>query len=452
MGVQGRSQKDLRCAFCWPDVLLYRDQFQEEPSLSPTNRPIQKISTELGVRDFLSPGLRAADPGVWGRAPKKQFSRCLWVTPDLMMLGGFADTMVGRLIADTGDIYNQADYGKLELTDGYPLTNGREKRGFKPMFKTLYWTPDGSSLISVNEDNAIRLFIVPPDLLEGDKKTLMPYTRRFNPTPILSSAVYPGFSLQDPATCGLVISTRNVPVKLYNALSSDSWSDASFPIFNANTESYQPAYAMAFDSSDNTLVCGSDRLTALFDTNRPGDDAYMALKMPGKCSAVTTYNSMVAVGTFEGYTRLYDGASGELVLSQKADKGVMQLIMTGGDLVYRVNRRSDHIDVLDSRMGLRKVAQLDGFQGNTNQRIHVEHGFRGELYTGGIDGNVVYWPNANQGVDASSKLLFSPHSNTVSSVALNPLDLGVMGTCSGDRDNQAPDYSLKIWNNLDSED
>lgn len=357
--------------------------------------------------------------------------------------------MAGKLIADTGDIYNRKDYGRLELTEGYPLADFKEERGLKPVFKSAYWTPDGSSLISVNEDNAIRLFIVPPDLLEGGKKMLKPYTRRFNPTPILSSSVYPGFSLSDPATCGLVISSRNVPVKLYNALSSDSWSDASFPIFNANTESYQPAYAMAFDESANTLMCGSDRLTALFDTSRPGDDAYMTLKAPGKCSAVTTYNGMIAVGTFEGYTRLYDGANGELILSQKAENGVMQLITTDGDLIYRVNRRSDHIDVLDCRMDLGKVAQLDGFQGDTNQRIHVEHGFRGELYAGGIDGNVVYWPNANHGVDSTAQLLFSPHKNTVSSVSLNPLDLGVMATCSGDRDNQTFDFSLKIWNDID---
>lgn len=355
-----------------------------------------------------------------------------------------------KLLAETGGIYNREDYGRLELTDGYPLTGDKDRRRFRPVFKTVYWTPDGSSLISVNEDNAIRLFIVPPDLLEGDKKVLKPYTRRFNPTPILSSAVYPGFSLQDPATCGLVVSSRNVPVKLYNALSSDSWSDASFPIFNANTESYQPAYSMDFDGSDNTLLCASDRLTALFDTSRPGDEPFMTLKSPGKCSAVTTYNGTVAVGTFEGYTRLYDGANGELVLSQKADNGVMQLIPTAGDFIYRVCRRTDHIDVLDSRMDLRKVAQLDGFRGNTNQRIHVEQGFRGELYAGCVDGNVVHWPNANRGVDSSAEVFFGLHKNTVSSVGLNPLDLGVMATCSGDRDNETIDCSLKIWHELES--
>lgn len=358
--------------------------------------------------------------------------------------------MGGRLLADTGDIYNREEYRRLELTDGYPLQNDIDRKRFRPVFKNVYWTPDGSSLISVNEDNAIRLFIVPPDLLEGDKKVLKPYTRRFNPTPVLSSAVYPGFSLQDPATCGLVISSRNVPVKLYNALSSDSWSDASFPIFNANTESYQPAYAMAFDGADNTLMCASDRLTALFDTSRPGDEPFMDLKSPGKCSAVATYNGMVAVGTFEGLTRVYDGTTGELVLSQKADNGVMQLIMTEGHFIYRVGRRTGHIDVLDCRMDLRTVAQLKGFQGNTNQRISVEQGFRGELYSGGIDGNVVQWPNANRGVDSSAELLFSPHKNTVSSVTLNPLDLGVMATCSGDRDNKTIDYSLKIWNEVET--
>lgn len=361
------------------------------------------------------------------------------------------------LLAHTADIYNTNNECNSikEYTEGYPLgvppTSSRGSHNGN-IFKTAYWTGDGSSIVTVNEDHAIRLFIVPPDLIDNTEVNLLkPYTRRFNPSPILSSGAYPNFSLQDPATCGVIISSRDTPVKLYNALSSSTQAEASFPIFNFNTESYLPAYSMEFSDS-NTLLCGSDKLAAVFDLNRPGEQPFMSLKQPGKCSTITTTSDgLIAVGTFEGSCRLYDGRSAELVSEKKQNSGkaIMQLISTDRNLLLQVNRRSTEIKVSDYRMDLDTIAHLTGLRGNTNQRIQVSRGFNDRLYAGGTDGKIVHWKDIMLGFDREAEEVLAAHENTVSSVSWNPLNMGIMATSSGERlssdSEKTIDCSLKIW-------
>jgi telomerase Cajal body protein 1 len=310
------------------------------------------------------------------------------------------------------------------------------------IFKSSEFAPDGSCIVTTNEDCALRLYIIPPDILddaENGPRLLMPYSRRFGPTAILSSSVYPGFNLSDYATCVVAVSRRDVPLKLYNVLDSESLAVASFSLIR--NDYFLPIYSTCFDKNSGAIACGSKNLTAIFDSSISGHEPLLESRCKGNVSAVDSRQDLIATGTFEGITSLLDVTSGDHVARCENNKAALQLMWskTNNHEIYRVSRNHTQIDILDTRMNLAVSRRLSNWHGTTKQRLTIDQDEYGGCYAGGIDGNIHFWKN-----HISEPVTFKAHDSAISSVSLHPI-LGAefLSTSSGDRDSS--ECSFKLW-------
>lgn len=250
----------------------------------------------------------------------------------------------------------------------------------------------------------------PPELLEPREEPLglHPYSLFHYPEPVYSMAIYPFFSLQDSATTLAVISTPDRPLTLQSLL-YPTWTQ-SYPNIDVQTEKYLPAYSLLFTSNPSTLLAGSENQIALFDINRPGDMPETTLyttpakgapmtseRMKGIISAMgMSSGGILAAGTFSGGVGLYDSEGSGSTISvfdtEGRGGGVTGLKWSpDGRYLYVISRRSSEILVYDVRVMGRLCGFMEGFKGETNQRINVDVMSNGEVWAGGTDGIVRVW-------------------------------------------------------------
>ncbi|CAN6598029.1 hypothetical protein TRVA0_001S05204 [Trichomonascus vanleenenianus] len=260
------------------------------------------------------------------------------------------------------------DYGEdpwdkeREFDLGSPLEESDEF-----FIKQCQWTADGSSIVTASEDYAIRLFVVPPTLLDESVTPLKPFMRRFGPSPVVSHAVYPGFNLQEWSTCGIAVSRKNVPVKIYSALSSNSAAEASFPIIKG--EDYLPAYDIKFMSMEK-FVCGSLGRVVLFDLSRENNGDTIAVKKSDIVSsiAISPSRSIIAIGTFSGYCSLIDLNTHETIdtVQLENSNGVTQMLWRDDDLLI-FQRNCTNFAIYNTRTN--SIITRVAYGGSSRQRI-----------------------------------------------------------------------------------
>ncbi|ANB11585.1 Swt21p [Sugiyamaella lignohabitans] len=281
-------------------------------------------------------------------------------------------------------------------------TDGQTEDEYSPwnVFKSANWTPDGSSVLTVNEDNSVRLFVIPPDVLNTDDgmvKHLKPYATKRMPTSILSLSIYPGSSIQPGGSVYSAIAVRDVPVRLYDMLDPESKGRASFGLL-ANEE-YLPAYATQFSSDGYSLAMGTKKAYAVFDINRPGTTPVYHLPIKGGIVSTLSHNprdnQITALGEFDGRIRLIDQRvekTEQLPETHPTTQANMQLLWTdSSEYILQVCRDSCEINVLDVRSNLQTVGQLAEFPGQTNQRLHISLSPNGRVHAGGHDGSISTW-------------------------------------------------------------
>jgi WD40 repeat protein len=391
-----------------------------------------------------------------------------------------------RCIASTGMSFN----GQIDTASPQAEATRKYKNNF---FKEAQFSPDGTAVVTHNDDGGLRTFVLPQDLLEESEQPhdLAPYSILPSPTNVQSYALYPGFSLQDMSTTLILSAPVDQPLRLTNALDS-SFTHAIYPYIHTKTEAYIAPNSLAFHSDGSHFVAGARGSVAIFDTSRanegpvamhitkPKDPQRAATSMRDSglimSLSISTDGYLAAgssnrsVGIFSssghgGCQTAFSVAPGlnDPDAATCGGTGITSLTWTpDGNYLLVGERQSDGIHVYDVRNQLRRVAWLAGRNALTTQRLGIFtvptlSGL--EVWAGGMDGSLRMWQNPGQaeGTQEPDAVLSGMHGDSVTSAVWHPSG-AVMATCSGqrrfddadeeedeDQISTPPDSSLKIW-------
>lgn len=386
-----------------------------------------------------------------------------------------------RCIASTGGSFNE----EIDTAPSQAKPTRKYKNNF---FKEAQFSPDGTAVITHNDDGDIRTFILPQDLLDASEQPhdLAPYSVLTSPTNVQSYALYPGFSLQDMSTTLILSAPVDQPLRLTNAL--DPAFTHAYPYIHAKTEAYIAPNSLTFHSDGSHFVAGARGSIAIFDTSRanegpiamhitkPKDPKRAATSMRDSglimSMSISTDGHLAAgsanrsVGIFSssghgGCQTAFSVAPGldDPDAATYSGTGITSLAWTpDGNYLLVGERQSDGIHVYDVRNQLRRVSWLAGRNALTTQRLGIStvptlSGL--EVWAGGMDGALRMWQNPGQaeGIQEPDAVLSGMHGDPVTSAVWHPGG-AVMATCSGQRRfddadedeiSVRSDNSLKIW-------
>ena len=385
-----------------------------------------------------------------------------------------------RCIASTGVSFN----GRIDAASTQADTDCKYRNNF---FKETQFSPDGTAVVTHNDDGGIRTFVLPQDLLDESSQPhdLAPYSILPSPTNVQSYALYPGFSLQDLSTTLILSAPVDQPLRLTNALDS-SLTHAKYPYVHSKTEAYIAPNSLAFHSDGNHFVAGAHGSVAIFDTSRinegpmamhitkPKDPKRAATSMRDGSlimSLSVSTDNYLAAGSANRSVGIFSSAGHgpcQTAFSVAPDRsdpdattysgtGITSLSWTpDGNYLLVGERQSDGIHVYDVRNQLRRVAWLAGRNALTTQRLGIStiptaSGL--EVWAGGMDGSLRMWqsPGRVEGIQQPDAVLSGMHGDSVSSAVWHHGG-AVLATCSGQRrfddevyPSTGPDSSLKIW-------
>ncbi|KAK6544705.1 hypothetical protein TWF694_001391 [Orbilia ellipsospora] len=369
-----------------------------------------------------------------------------------------------RLVASTGDIYQTSiteSHIREEVALNGIIGNGlnyrdtigpKANRPNSNVFRSVEWTPDGSSLIAVTEDNCIRTFIAPPTLLTSPTPNqLTPYSISPLPSTPYTTSLYPFFHLQNPSTALLLTSLHSQPIHLRSLLYPHI--AATYPLIHPTTEKYLVPNSLSWTTGGTHFLAGTDSEIHLFDISRYNSGP-LATYPTGKkrkrftpsimhsnnttsrtenvrslISTLAVHNptDVMAAGTYSRRIMLYSSPyqDGELIsiinlnslthpsspstpgretkaLKEKGN-GVTSLSFDrSGNFIIVVERKSNVVYVFDVRGSMDTPwAILSGRNAMTNQKLGVAYAssFGGEVgegrvdvvVAGGTDGVVRVW-------------------------------------------------------------
>ncbi|KAK6499885.1 hypothetical protein TWF481_010242 [Arthrobotrys musiformis] len=353
-----------------------------------------------------------------------------------------------RLVAGTGNIYqtgisksHEREENALNGVIGNQLpyrnvVSRTEKEGSN-VFRSVEWTADGTSLVAVTEDNCIRTFIAPPDLLSTPHHHLLPYSITPTPTTPFTTSLYPFFSLQDASTTQLLTSLHSQPIHLRNLLYPHITS--SYPLIHPTTEKYLTPNSLLWTLPATHFLAGTDSQIHLFDISRynsPPLETFTTgkkrkpqrtptfssstLQSAGDTntrsiisSLALHQNNILAAGTYSRRVLLYSSPYQDGVLTNVINlntslknfpkngrgNGVSDICFAENHVVV-AERRSNVIYTYDLRFPSNPYKILVGRDAGTNQKLSVKYSSsygsgRNILYNviiaGGTDGIVRIW-------------------------------------------------------------
>nr|POE71834.1 guanine nucleotide-binding protein negative regulator 1 [Quercus suber] len=356
-------------------------------------------------------------------------------------------------LATTGDKFCRAI---AETQPTLPHRNrGRDQGKESNFFREAQFSADGTTIITHNEDQCLRTYILPPELLDTRQMPhpLDSYSTFPAASNIQSYAVYPGFQLQDASTTLVLSANIGEPLRLSNALQFATV-HAKYKLIKQTTEEYLKAYSLTFTASGDHFVAGSVGMISVFDTQIDGsgpivehrthvgksltsfDHEVTSMTKKGIVSALgISSGRLLAIGTTEQEVALYNNEGrGECATSFSirplrgdtagiTGRGVTKLAWSPcGTYLLVAERQSDGIQVFDVRNTFRRVAWLSGRQANTSQRLGIDviptaSGY--EVWGGGMDGCVRMWTN--------------PGAVTGAQSYDGVLKMHIVATCSGKR-------------------
>ncbi|KAI9770540.1 MAG: hypothetical protein M1840_003130 [Geoglossum simile] len=347
-----------------------------------------------------------------------------------------------KCVATSGALY-QCSVSEAQRRESLKLGSGQGSTSSGPsesnIFKSAQWSPDGTCILTSSEDNKVRTFVMPVDLLENDNPhALTPFSITLKAEPVYCTSIYPGFNLQDPSTACFLAATRDHPIHLHDALTP--LIRATYPLISPTTEKYVTPHSILWSPCGLRFICGSDALISIFDVSRIGAGPVEShptipskrkkivgggVGMKGIISALSLSspigNRILAAGTFTRMIGLYDSeGSGDCIAvfsiaqadpeesTSASGAGITSLEWSPcGRYLYVAERKSAEILVYDIRVTGRRVGSLIGRTAASNQRLGtcvVPAGQGHEFWAGSDDGVVRVWRLTGEDLDVSKQL------------------------------------------------
>jgi WD40 repeat protein len=295
--------------------------------------------------------------------------------------------------------------------------------------KGLRWSPDGLCLLTAAEDQNLRLFELPLELLEQPSEPPASSTELSSVLQVRAGdavydyAWYPGMHSDDTATCVFASSSRDHPTHLWDAYTGEC--RASYCAYD-HLDEVVAAHALGFEPSGQRLYCGFDRAVRIFDLSRPGRQCVLRQTCKTRrsregqrgiisCFAFAPdYSGLYAAGSFSGTIGLYTEASDALIAELRGHTGgVTQLAFShDGLLLYSGARRDGAIHCWDVRMSCRVLATFERACRN-NQRVGFDlMGRHSEgLVTASQDGRVMVYDTGAPEQPPTTLLTFADATN-----------------------------------------
>ncbi|KAH9897198.1 hypothetical protein F4778DRAFT_793758 [Xylariomycetidae sp. FL2044] len=354
-----------------------------------------------------------------------------------------------ELVATSGDITKEHKIKNKNKNKN--SKSSYQKNGIAGYFETAQWTADGTTLLTSLSSHQVRGYIVPADLLSSTKPrplTLAAQTtiQLSEPTNVLSGAPY--FSLADPWTNQLLVSSRDHPVQLFYLTPTattntntdhdddDDYDDndsspsipspspaSSYPLTKSRSETFLTATSLIWPAPGTHFVCGARNLLARFDVTRTGSGPVTRVRtipserhlskgggvgMRGTVSALASSPDssggggggglVVAAGTWTRWVGLYDFGSADARVSTWGirDAAGDAHARVGGDGVTQTawspcgryllvgERKSEGVLVYDVRVTGALLGWLRGREARGNQRVRFDV-FPGAAEDGGFE-------------------------------------------------------------------
>lgn len=361
-----------------------------------------------------------------GRGCIVSFIRAEWTTSKMSS----SSQPLLKCVSSTGATFCRSI---RECNDSQPPAKRRRvgRNGdYSNLFREAQFSGDGTTIVTHSEDETLRTFVLPPDLLDGGHKAsvLQAYSEIQSPTNTLSYVLYPHFDLQHPSTTLALIASRDVPLALRNTLHYDTL-HGSYPLIDAATEKFETPHSLVWTADGTHFVAGSKDQVAVFDASydgsgptslhktAPGRNARKRYGVQGinSCKGLISAlrispDGLLAAGTLGRHIGLFDHSGfGECSTSfsldasldesgKRSGTGVTHLRWSPcGKYVLVAERQSDVVHVYDVRSTHRRVGWLSGRHADTTQKLGIDvvstvEGF--EVWGGGTDGCVRMWENA----------------------------------------------------------
>ncbi|KAK4574846.1 hypothetical protein LTR86_001688 [Recurvomyces mirabilis] len=370
-------------------------------------------------------------------------------------------------VANTGDIFNGVH--EVDQDDATDDTVGETTRN--NYFREAQFSPDGTSIVTLNNDQTLRTFILPPDLLDDNEKPrqLQEYAAFKSPASIQSYAIHPCYDLQNPSTTLVLHAATDQPLSLRNSLDYSTIA-TKYNNICPTTEAYTSSYSLTFTKDGGHFISGGNNQLSVFDCYQGYSDAIIIHRLaPGRkarklfgdqplsCKGIVSAlalndKGMLAAGTTEREIGLFpdEGQSGCLVSFSVANKAILsenEPVLKGTGITHLkwgpdsnylliAERQSDCVQVYDVRNTIKRVSWLSGRKAKTTQRmgfdvVPTSDGF--EVWAGGIDGAVRMWKDPGKvGGEQVPCAEMKLHGDAVASTVWHP-NGAVLATCSGQR-------------------
>lgn len=307
-----------------------------------------------------------------------------------------------------------------------PVASTRDgSRHISNLFRHVKFSADGTSIVTHNEDNRLRTYVLPTDLLDAGNKahSMADHSSFISASNIQSYALYPGFDLQDVCTTLALCGSAFVPISLKNVLHYDTI-HATYPFINEKTEGHLPPRSLLFTRIGTHFLAGSDNSLAAFDCSRDGSGPLFLQQLkPGRKAthnsvqaqrrgavsalAIST-DGILALGTTLREVAFYEKeglgrCTSVFSLESGVGTGVTNVEWSPcGKYLLIAERQSDVVQVYDIRHTRQKVSTLSGRKAGTTQTLDIDvvstaTGY--EVWGGGIDGTVRMWsdPGSREG-------------------------------------------------------
>lgn len=393
------------------------------------------------------------------------------------------EALSSKCIATTGDTF-RGPVGRYLSPAELPVGR-REGYQRSNLFRAAKFSPDGSTIVTHNEDQCLRSFVVPGE--ESDEPHDLKTQAEFaSPSNIQAFDIYPGFDIEDAASTLVLCGSADTPITLRSVLTFDE-SEASYPFENPTTEEHRSPRSLAFSLDGKHFVAGSYNHIAVFDTAQKIREPVSSLVLRPRKGTLQldswsfTRKSMVsalgistdgllAAGTLEREVGLYERQGlGSCNLTfgiyDGAGTGITGLKWSPcGRYLIVAERQSDEMQVYDIRQTQQKVSTLVGRKAMTSQKlgidtIHTQTGY--EVWAGGTDGCVRMWsdPGSQEGLQIPAEEVATHQGESlklderalliplasVSGVSWDPTG-SILATCSGEM------YSVHDYDDEEDED
>ncbi|XP_065680183.1 uncharacterized protein LOC100205627 isoform X3 [Hydra vulgaris] len=309
------------------------------------------------------------------------------------------------------------------------------------------WSPDGQLILTNSNDNLLRVFKLPDDILEHNLNHLdmKPIVCIVGGETVYSTCWYPFMNFANPHSCLFLGSSRDHPVHLWDAVTGEV--RCSYRAFDQMDELIS-ALSVSFNKDGTKIYSGFNNKVCIFESSRPGRDCIeistVARMQHGIVSCINfpkQYNGCYALGSFSKTVGLYDCNTDENICVMHGHKGgVTQVQFTNdGCYLFSGGRKDNEILCWDMRSTVEPVFKLSR-EVNTNQRIQFDIDRSDSYVFTGNTNHLIGFYNLHHVFDNLNDdeccfkptRMFQAHEDVVNGVSLHP-SLPLLVSTSGQR-------------------